>query len=107
MTVNSLTFLAFFGVLALVYYLVRPRFQWMVLLAASIFFAASSGARVLLYLCYTSVTTFFAVRWMGGIDEAFSKSLAENGKAWSPAEKRPKRNRIRRKRDTFWLRFWF
>lgn len=98
MTVNSLTFLAFFGVLALVYYLVRPRFQWMVLLAASIFFAASSGARVLLYLCYTSVTTFFAVRWMGGIDEAFSKSLAENGKAWSPAEKKAQKEQNKKKK---------
>ena len=67
MTVNSLPFLVFFTLTAVIYYLF-PRLQWVVLLLASLVFYSLAGARTFLWLILTILTTYGAVRWMQAMD---------------------------------------
>ena len=62
MLFNSFSFLALFGLLAVIYYIVPHRFRWLLLLVASLgFYAASRPAYVLLLLAVASVTFGAAV----------------------------------------------
>ena len=66
MTVNSLSFLIFFVLVAIVYFLpFLKKYQWIVLLAASYLFFLSFGVRPVIYILITTVTTYLATRKLG------------------------------------------
>lgn len=89
MTVNSLAFLVFFTLVAVLYYLLRPRkYQWFLLLVASIAFYALAGTRNFLWLLATCITTYGAARWMEALDRRLTDSLATTLKTASHEEKK-------------------
>ena len=65
MLFNSVEFWAFFCVVFCLYYLVRPRYQWMVLLAASFAFYLYGGPRLAVFLLFSILLTWAAARKMG------------------------------------------
>lgn len=75
MTVNSLSFMVFFLVVALCFYLLPQKFQWICLLVASLAFYALAGATTFVWIFITCVTTYLAVRQMERMDDALKASL--------------------------------
>lgn len=65
MELTSLSFVIFAAVLAVVYYLVPRRLQWLLLLAASCAFYLCGGWKTIGYLAFTVLTTYAAGRLLG------------------------------------------
>ena len=65
MLFNSLSFLAFFAVLAVVYYAMPHRFRWPLLLVASLYFYAAFSARYLLLLIGITLIAYLGGLAMG------------------------------------------
>ncbi|MBE6010226.1 MAG: MBOAT family protein [Lachnospiraceae bacterium] len=74
MNLISVQFLLFCAIVVIVFYAVPKRFQWIVLLAASLYFYWTSGNRNILFVLITSISTYFAAC-------GIQKSL-EYQKAW-------------------------
>ncbi|MCI8681538.1 MAG: MBOAT family protein [Lachnospiraceae bacterium] len=64
MSLISMEFLLFVIAAVTGYYLIPRRFQWVWLLAFSYIYYVSGGIRVTCFLLFTTVTTYFAGRWM-------------------------------------------
>ena len=64
MSITSKDYIAFLAVLTVVYFLLPKRFQWLVLLAGSLFFYAAAGLPGLVFILVTALTTFFTAQWM-------------------------------------------
>lgn len=96
MTVNSLPFLIFFTAVAILYYLL-PKYQWFLLLIASVVFYALAGTRNFLWLITTCLTTYAAARWIEKLDEKLKTELSASLKSASHEEK--KAAKVRNKRN--------
>ena len=97
MTVNSLPFLVFFTLTAVIYYLF-PRLQWVVLLLASLVFYSLAGARTFLWLILTILTTYGAVRWIEAMDDQLKKRQAGELKEASHEIKKAEKARTKKKK---------
>ena len=70
MSVISYTFFVFLAITILLYYIVPQKFQWIVLLLASILFYAIAGVQYLLVVAGTAVLVYFlALRMQKNLDE--------------------------------------
>ena len=70
MNFTSLTFFCFLAVVIAVYYLFPiKKYQWTVLLAASYFFYLYAGTRFVVYILFTTITTWLTALWAGKIGE--------------------------------------
>ncbi|MBQ9890591.1 MAG: MBOAT family protein [Firmicutes bacterium] len=98
MSFVSFTFLAFLAAVFLLYYLIPKRFQWMLLLAASLVFYAFAGPTYLIYMAVTILSTWGAAYAMDRVwtrqDEYLkdNKELSrEDKKAYKAAQKKKAR----------------
>lgn len=83
MPITSMAFVLFLAVLAAVYYLVPKRFQWIVLLAASLAFYVMAGVRSAVYILITAVSAYGAALLMNRISreqKAYFSAHKELGK---------------------------
>ncbi len=69
------TFMAFVAALALVYFLMPGKFQWVVLLIGSYAFYAYANADTLVFLVITSLVTFVAGLALGKKNDKLSRAL--------------------------------
>lgn len=100
MTVNSLSFLMFFVLVAIVYYLpLMRKIQWIILLIASYIFYLSFGVRSIIWLLLTTLVTYGTARWLDALRRKLD-SIEEQGivkheevKAYKEQNKK-KRNRV-------------
>ncbi len=69
MSLISMEFLLFVMAAAAGYYLIPKKYQWMWLLLFSYIYYAAAGARVLLFLVFTTVTTYTAGRLIEKAEE--------------------------------------
>ena len=60
----------------LAYYLLPKRVQWVILLLASCAFYLAGGIGAMVYLLYTTVTTYIAGRWLGALNQKRQGSQA-------------------------------
>ena len=60
MTLVSFQFLAFVIILLCLYFTVPKKLQWVVLLIANFIFYALNGVRLIIYIVFTIITTYFA-----------------------------------------------
>ena len=79
MAYTSLGFLAFLGIVILVYYLVPKKYQWAVLLTASYIFYLFSGVAQLAFILGTTAVTYFAALLMQKKRDAYKAELAAIG----------------------------
>ena len=79
MNLFSLQFVVLLGITLLVYYIVPKKYQWMVLLLASMIFYAFSGLENLLFIGTTSFSTWFAGRWMYRFTMEFKEAKKAEG----------------------------
>ena len=74
MLFNSLTFLAFFSITLIVYFLIPKKARYLWLLAASYYFYASWNVRYVLLLLATTLTSYAAGLWMSRLGEGQRKA---------------------------------
>lgn len=87
MNLLSLQFLVFGIVLVIAFYAVPKRFQWWVLLIASMLFYSVSGIKNVIFIMITATSTFLATNWMQSISEKEKAWLKENKATVSKEEK--------------------
>lgn len=77
MSFLSIAFLLFLLATAAVYFLVPGKYRWVVLLVASYIFYAISGVKYLAYILLTTVTTYFAGRFIHKEHRRIEAAVAE------------------------------
>ena len=77
MEITSLVFLAFVGVTFIVYYLIPKRYQWVVLLSASLLFFVTSSALLTLYMLFTTAVIYFGAKGIQKYKDEFAKKKKE------------------------------
>ncbi|MEG0691653.1 MAG: MBOAT family O-acyltransferase [Oscillospiraceae bacterium] len=75
LNIISLYFIAFFVILAVVYYCIPKKLQWVLLLTGSLVFYLSSDIRFFIFLLMSIATTFFAAKILHKLNE----KIAGNG----------------------------
>lgn len=68
-------FLLFFAGAAVVYYVIPKRFQWMVLLAASVWFYGQTGAGMLVFPILAAAVTYLAALAIGNTNQRQKKAM--------------------------------
>lgn len=104
MSITSYSFLAFAGMLLLLYYLIPRRFQWCLLLIASYLFYAFSGVKYLGYILATTVCSYLVSRKIGGLKEHQDVFLKENKAILDREDKKLYKASVK-KRQKAWLVF--
>ena len=69
MSLISMEFLLFVLAAAVGYYLIPKKYQWLWLLVFSYIYYASSGVRLLVFLVYTTGTTYVAGRFLEKVEQ--------------------------------------
>ena len=102
MSVLSFRFAAFVAIALVIYYSTPGKHQWKVLLALSYVFYLIADARALLFVLITSVSTFFAGKLIGQINDEYEAAVASysgpNPKMTREEKKALKAEEDRRKR---------
>lgn len=101
MQFTSMTFLAFVAISILVYYVVPKKLQWVILLVASYIFYISAGIEYLLFILFTTVTTYVTARI---IDSRLVKQkayLIANKEQLTKEEKKQYKAKIKKKNFVF------
>ncbi|MBI4787424.1 MAG: MBOAT family protein [Chloroflexi bacterium] len=75
MLFNSFSFLAFFAILVAIYYALPPKFRWLLLLAASIYFYSTFNAGYVLLLLASALLAYVAGLGIGAAQEPGRKKL--------------------------------
>lgn len=103
MAITSLFFFIFIFAVLIVYYLVPKKIQWVILLAASIGFYISFGARSLIYVLITAGTVYAGTRIMEYLGQRRSAVLKEKKEILSKEEKSALKKRYQRGRRAVML----
>ena len=100
MSITSFSFVLFLFLLLLVYYAVPGRFQWTVLLLASVFFYLLCSPRGALYVLITAASSYAAVRYMDALSARRRSMLASERDSMSREEKKLFKAKIQSRRKT-------
>jgi len=95
MQFTSVSFLLFAAVLLTVYYLIPKKLQWMLLLAASWVFYLWAGLEYVIFLAFTTLSTYFFTRAMAGNLRKQNRYLAENKETLSREDKKAYKARVK------------
>lgn len=98
MSITSLSFVLFVVITFSLYYLLPRRFQWYILLAASIMFYISGGVKSVVYILTTATTVYFATIVLQKLADTRKRYLKENKNTLSKEEKANYKLEMNRKR---------
>lgn len=97
MSYTSAIYLVFIAAVFLVYYVMRPKYRWTVLLAANFIFYVASGWDNLLVMLLSITVSFWATVQMGKLHERFAIQKKQEGadrkqiKEWKEANKKQRK----------------
>lgn len=97
MSYVSIEFLLFIFGIALIYYIVPKRFQWVVLLIASYGFYLSSGVLQLAFIVTTTIVTYFSGRLMQAKRDAYKAELKKLGDKVTKEQKKEMKKDVGKK----------
>lgn len=98
MLFTSYEFLLFVAVLLVGYYLVPRRWQWQLLLAASLVFYLFAGPKYLIFLLLTAASTYVTARLMDANLRTQEATLTANREAWAKEERKSFKAQEKKKR---------
>jgi len=100
MAFTSLNFLLFVVAVLLVYFLVPKKYQWVVLLLASYAYYWISANKLVVFLLFTTVTTFYTGHFLGKSNEKYNHLIEINNDTLTKDQKKILRaeNKNRKKR---------
>ena len=88
MLFTSYSFIIFISLLFIIYYLIPKKFQWILLLIASYIFYSFAGVNFLVYIIFTTISTYFVSIKIGNLYDEQSRYLNENKIELSKSEVR-------------------
>ena len=100
MSFVSIQFLLFlFGVFVL-YYIIPKKFQWVLLLVCSYGFYLYGGVKPVVFILLTTITTYFAAKWMDRMEQQYKGYIAEHKAKMEKEEKKKLKalNKMKKKR---------
>lgn len=100
MSITSLSFFLFIIVIFFLYYAIPKKFQWVLLLIASISFYVLGGAKSFFYVVVTASTIYISTVYMQKLTDKQKKYIKENKAVLSKEEKSKYKNEIKKKRRT-------
>ena len=103
MSITSIAFILFIFVLLIVYYLVPKKFQWFVLLVASLFFYVMSSTIGVFFVLVTASSTFGATILMDNISKKQKAYIKENKATLSKEEKQSVKEKGKSKRKAIMI----
>lgn len=103
MSIISLSFVLFLVLTFCMYYLLPKRYQWVVLLAASIVFYLCAGVKSIVYILTTATTIYAATILMHRMAVARKQYLKENKNSLTKEEKTQYKNTVKKKRQLVML----
>lgn len=98
MTFTSLSFIIFVIILAVLYYILPKRFQWILLLSASLIFYISSGWQAVPFILVTSLTIYFVTCKMDSIYTILAQDIAAEGITKDEKQNLQRRAKVKCKR---------
>lgn len=102
MQLTTVSFALFAAALLIAYYLIPKRGQWVLLLAASYLFYLWAGVEYLVFILFTTLTTYGATLVMDRNLSVQSRYLAENKQTLSREEKKEYKASVKKK-NRVWL----
>ncbi len=102
MSFTSIDFLAFFGILIILYYALPKKIQWIVLLVASYTFYLLAGIKYLAFILFTTITTYLVTIYMDNNHQLQAAYLKEHKADMSKEEKKAFKKVIKSK-DRLWF----
>lgn len=103
MSIVSLSFMTFLAVVAILYYAIPKRYQWILLLAASCVFYLSLTPKGAVYVLVTVSTIYFGTNWMQQLLERQKTYIKENRETLSKDQKKEYKERIHKQRKRIML----
>ena len=101
MQITSFSFFLFLIAVLALYYLAPRRFQWGVLLLASLVFSLSQGAKQLIFLGFTALSVYAGARRIQALSDAEKEKLAKT--SFSAEEKKGYKQAGKRRRKRVML----
>lgn len=98
----SVNFLLFLGILIALYYLLPRKWQWVILLVGSYVFYIFAGVRYLVFIVFTTITTYLVTRYIDRNLVRQADYLALHKEELSREQKKEYRKKIKSKN-----RLWF
>lgn len=98
MLFTSFRFILFLAILCVIYYIIPKKYQWMLLLIASYLFYFFAGAKYILYILTTTISTYLIACKIGNILQAQADYLKLNKNEISKEEKKAYKAAIKSKR---------
>ena len=102
MSFTSVSFLAFFAILIILYYALPKKVQWIVLLVASYTFYFLTGLKYLAFILFTTITTYLVTRYMSG-NQAFQSAYLKEHKAEMSKEEKKAFKKVVKGRNRLWF----
>lgn len=102
MQFTSVSFLLFAAVLLIVYYLIPKKGQWILLLAASYFFYLWAGTEYLVFILFTTLTTYGAAMLIDRQLRRQDAYLGENKASMSREARKEYKAKVK-KRNRVWM----
>lgn len=97
MLFTSYNFIVFMAVAFALYYLLPKKWQWGVLLAASLAFYAFSGVEYFVFMLFTIATVYGATRWIDRQQARTAAYIAEHKETLSREEKKQIKHRSKKR----------
>jgi len=98
MSYTSLVFAAFVLILCVLYYLLsKTKFQWVVLLAGSIFFYLYASVKYAVFIVFTSLTVYAGALLLDKLTQKRKQTIKANKGVWSKEEKSAYKKKMERK----------
>src|SRR5699024_6183718 len=98
MLFTSYGFILFISILVIVYYITSKKYQWILLLGASYLFYFFSGAKYIIYILLTTVSTYVISLIIHNLRENQSRYLTNHKQDLSRAERKAYRAKIKSKK---------
>lgn len=102
MLFTSYSFIFFIAILFVIYYLIPRKYQWMLLLGASYLFYSFAGAKYLLYILLTTISTYIMSCRISKLQKDQAKYLKEHKAELSKEEKKAYKASMKAKQRS-WL----
>lgn len=77
MSFTSISFFIFIIITIALYYVLPKKIQWVVLLIASYIFYIFSGVKLLVFLLFTTITTFLSGIFIGNLNKRYKEKASE------------------------------
>ena len=94
---TSYAFAGFLAAVFVLYYVIPRRFQWMLLLAASLLFYFYAGKSYLVFIFLTGITVYASGRWMAKFDAELERYIQEIRSGGIPKPSREEKKAYKKK----------